>query len=45
MTETEKLLLARAVAETRVSKFTTQEREELTRLVVELTGYRIEGGL
>jgi hypothetical protein len=45
MTEAEKYLLARAVQHTRVSKFTKEERAELVRIVLELLGYRIEGGL
>lgn len=44
LSETERHLLARAVSQTRVSYFTREERNELTRLVLQL-GYKIEGGL
>lgn len=44
LSETERELLSRAVCQTRVSRFTWEERSNLVTLVLRL-GYRIEGGL
>ena len=43
--ETDRLLVAQAIAMTRVSYFTPEERQRLSALVVRVTGYRVDGGI